>query len=544
MAVGSKGTFATVNPNQGVIDVGGMARRESARQSQIQEKKNLLEGRFQVKTREIGEALSKPEPKETGYLTYDQINFKAASLLREEQYKVLQKIGGSRLGEGMSLPEMRAEASKYESKFNNYADKMSMMKPAINNFMDVIANDNLSRAIGGDFTGEDGIGTKILNGDIEDVILDKDGEPLLIVNGKRMAVDRLHNFFSSPILKRDLTDDANTTADELIVRTTEAVGAINDNLKYYQTRLEEGMTEDQEDEVREKGEAIAKDPKFVGDLWFQYTQSELGEGQSGIYTPDDLTDTQLEDLAQWSGNEMVKLVNNRVKKSLRDSFNYTEQGKAIVRAAKASKEAEEGRIEITPPSPANIGQYPNGLRAINEYNKEQGIQQTVTDAQFAGAQEISITSGNAKFENLQLSDDTGNLRDFNNVTLEGITRLPNGTYLARGYRLVSEGGTITQTDEQRRRSFEALERIPKDQLEVYNSDETSDLVKKNLFETWKTKYDITEPQLRQAVKTTDKYESFSAVIPEPQQVLPRVGISEEDFVTQESVEQSTKPTFN
>lgn len=435
MAVGSKGSFATVDPNQGIIDVGGMARRESARQSEIQDKKNLLEGRFLAKTRDIGDALSKPEPKETGQLTYDQINFKAASLLREEQYKVLNKIGGSRLGEGMSLPEMRAEASKYESKFNNYADKMSMMKPAIDNFMEVVSDDKLSRAIGEDFTGEDGIGTKILNGSIDDVILDKDGEPLLIVNGKRMTVDRLHGFFSNPILKRDLTDDANTTSDELVSRITERVGAVDDNLEFYQTRLEEGMDSDQVDEVREKGQAIAKDPNFVGDLWFQYTQEEFDEGQKGVYTPDDLTEEQQQQLAEWSGNKLVTLVNNRFKKTIEDSFDYTERGKAIDRAnkrrEKEAKQKSDGFFQIGGASrwfTSSTGSNASIKTAKVNLRLEEGESFRVGDKIYPNLtiSEIGVDNESGEFEilgNTQLS--TGAKKKIEDLLVDKVKQNPN-----------------------------------------------------------------------------------------------------------------------
>lgn len=525
MAVGSRGSFATVQPNTGVIDSAGMIKDAFADVETRQGEEFKREVKVQEERQGLKDLLADASTASTGQVTFDEIDYSIVSDLRDQQYQIAQDINNGRL----SVTEGRAKVSQYNKKLAEYTEQRKMYTPNVESFVSMYSEGAISEGLGDDIDSDDGLLGSLFDGRIEDRKIDENGNALFKPKGdnRYYALKEINNLLSNPPRSFNVENDAKTLGKDFVSRVVETQGMdAEGKLNYYTTLIQKGISDQQKNLLFDKATAITSDPTYQNHLWYRMT------GQKGKF---DFSNEEVAQMRQHYYNKYENDVQAYMETELSEDKDFSSE----LRSSENRRKQEESMVKTGEIQPASVTKYDQASISLNQ--KVEGIEQVMDDANFAGAVEVPVLSDNATIPSVELATN-GKLRRFNNVRIEGVAKAPNGLYMVRGSSLKSKGSTISSptvtiteklNDKLTEAEINKINSASKNTLEGV----ISDIVQSNPT--------VSTTEMRESIRLPEEEETFSALVPqsEVQRILSASGISEDSFTRQQS-NTNDKPLFN
>lgn len=511
MAIGSKGSFAKVDPKQGILDTSQIADDAFKVSSQVKEQKRLLDQKVRQKRQGLLDNLESIDPKAQGLKTFDEIDYSYVDDLREKAYDAKKKIQN---GE-MSISEGNALVSNYNRKVGEYKTLRSSILPAVQDFATKYGEGKLSAAIDDDLIE---VTSKIVDGDIEEVKSDSNGNPTVKVNDRKYDLKKLYNFYSSAPPSFDYKGDASGIVENFIAsqRTVQGIGlnAKGEKVREFYSSLKEvGISDVQEKRLRNKARQVVNTPKYQNHLYYKMTGESL--------SPSEIKEQGLvEEMERFYADKYVEVAKTEMKSIVEEKTNIGQQSID----AKRQREEEEGQSSFGDVQPANIDQYGDAVDIIDK--------EDCTKVGFCNAMEIPVLNENFRLNSFEgyVKDEKGQsvIKRLDNVTIRGITMADDGDIYIRGNRLKSEGGTIkkpgVKTVEDKKIT------VTQGEIDDLEAAKTNEEMAELIDKMAKDKK-VTREAMSEAIKTPPQYSSFSMKVPKSseQAILERSPYTREEL---------------
>jgi len=326
MAVGRTGSFATVQPDTGVIDIAGMVEDQFDDVKKLQDKQAGLQKKVEEEKDVLTNTLKTPERKVTQDMNFDELTYKYVGGLQDEYYNIQQEIQSGNI----SLAEGRAKLATYNRKIDDWKQFQATYTPAVENFVKLRSEGKLSSAYPENAFEEGGIFSVGIDGSIEEIKTDENGDLVVKPYGdkNRYNMKRLAYEYQNPHLAINADSVAKDLGKEFVAQIRDLARQNKKGVyDYFTDTLTEGISQNQIGLIKRKAAELVSDPKLQSDLWFKAT---------GRRNFDGLNEQQVSELAEYYGNQMV----NTAKAYMTDKI-QTEYARGEARQLREAQEKEQ-----------------------------------------------------------------------------------------------------------------------------------------------------------------------------------------------------------